>query len=101
MTRALVIEFHQHDWIEGFAAFRPDATTPSPDSRAFCVLNLGSILGTVATGHVPASDVPYIVAESMMHEIIHALEQWAGIEFNEDRVEALLEQYRSSSERQP
>lgn len=90
------IEFHQQDWIPGFAAFNPDATTPPPQSRAFCVLNLGSILATVATGHVEKAEVPYFVAESMMHEIMHALEQWAGVEFSEERVDALLDKYRAS-----
>lgn len=90
------IEFHQHDWIPGFAAFAPDATTPSPDARAFCVLNLGAILAAVETGDLPRADVPYIVAESMMHELMHALEQWAGCEFSEERIEALLDRYRAA-----
>lgn len=91
-----VIEFHQQDWIPGFAAFHPGATTPAPDAKAFCVLNLGSILATVEAGGVPASDVPYFIAESMMHEVMHVLEQWAGAEFSEERVEFLLENYRAS-----
>jgi len=96
MSKLPVIEFHQQDWIPGFAAFLPGATTPTPDARAFCVLNLGSILATVATGDVPAEDVPYFIAESMMHEVMHVLEQWAGTEFSEERIEALLEKYRAS-----
>lgn len=97
MTELPAVEFHQQDWIEGFAAFLPDATTPQPNSRAFCVLNLGAILGMVATGDMPRSEMPYMVAESMMHEIIHVLEQWAGVEFNEERVEALLQKYAASA----
>lgn len=96
MGATLQIEFHQHDWIDGFAAFAPDATTPSPDSKAFCVLNVGAFLAAVEAGDIPTSELPYIVAESMMHEVIHVLEQWAGVEFNEDRVEALLARYRDS-----
>ncbi len=87
------IEFHQHDWLPGFAAFHPGATTPAPDSRAFCVLNLGSMLATVKAGAVPAADLPYFIAESMMHEVVHVIEQWAGVEFSEERVDALLEKY--------
>ncbi|NIX77002.1 hypothetical protein [Microvirga terricola] len=96
MTPLPVIEFHQQDWIPGFAAFLPGATTPAPQARAFCVLNLGSILATVATGDIPASEVPYFIPESMMHEIMHAFEQWAGTEFSEERVEALLAKYRAA-----
>lgn len=84
------IEFRQHDWIPGFAAFEAGSTEPGP---AFCVLNLGSILCGVATGDTPKEDVPYIVAESMMHEIIHAIEEWAGVEFNCERIEGLLTKY--------
>lgn len=93
----LTIEFRQHDWIEGFAALladdQPDFTKP-----AFCVLNLGGLLSLVKMGHAAPEDLPYIIAESMMHEIIHCLEQWAGVEFNEDRVEQLLAQYQASIE---
>jgi len=92
----LKIEFHQHDWIPGFAAFAPGATTPAPDSRAFCVVNLGSLLAAVQAKDLPAADVPYVVAESMMHEVIHVIEQWAGTEFSEDRVEALLSKYAAA-----
>lgn len=93
----LRIEFHQHDWIPGFAAFVPDATSPAPESKAFCVLNLGSLLAAVEDGTVAKSEVPYLVAETMMHEVMHALEQWASAEFNEDRIETILHKYRSAA----
>lgn len=91
-----VVEFHQHDWMEGFAAFLDDGEQFNPDSKAFCVLNLGSLLATVKAGDIPAADLPYVIAESMMHEIIHVLEKWAGQEFSEERVEQLLEKYEAS-----
>lgn len=92
-SREPIIEFYQQDFIPGFAAFLPGATTP--EGNAFCVLNLGSILSTVNTRTVPAADIPYFIAESMMHELMHALEQWAGSEFSEERIEALLAKYRT------
>lgn len=91
---SIKIEFRQQDWIPGFAAFRPSATTP--DGDAFFVLNVGSLMAVVETGDLPREELPYLVAETMMHEIIHALEQWAGVEFSEDRVDALLEKYREA-----
>lgn len=95
--RALpTVEFHQQDWIPGFAAFLPGATTPQPDSRAYCVLNLGSMLSTVAHDDVPVSDLPGFIVESMIHEVGHVLEQWADVEFSEERVEALCEHYRAA-----
>ena len=93
---SLAIEFHQKDFVPGFAAFLPGATTPAPDSRAFCILNIGSLLAGVHMGDVAAAEIPYAVAETMMHEIMHVLEQWAGVEFSEERIEALIERYRAS-----
>jgi hypothetical protein len=93
MQQSISIEVYQHDWIPGFAAFADDGSLKA-DAKAHVVLNLGAILGTVASGDVPAADVPYFVAESIMHEVMHALEDWAGVEFNEGRVDALLEKYR-------
>ena len=97
LTSAPKIEFHQHDWLPGFAAFAPRATTPTPDSRAFCILNLGSILACVQDLNLPKADLPYVIAESMMHEVIHVLEQWAGAEFSEERIDALLERYAEAA----
>lgn len=88
------IEFRQFDWMPGFAGYLDNG---QPNGLAFCTLNLGSILATVDRGDMPAAEVPYMIAESMMHEIIHAIEDWAGVEFNEERVEALLEKYRASA----
>jgi hypothetical protein len=39
------------------------------------------------------SEIPYFIAESMMHEVIHAIEKWADVEFWEERVEALIHKY--------
>ena len=93
---APVVEFHQQDWIPGFAVFLPGATTTPPNSRAFCVLNLGSLMATVASGDVAPSDLPGFVVESLIHEVGHVVEQWAKIEFSEERVEALTEKYRTA-----
>ena len=92
MTPELSIEVYQQDWIPGFAAFADDGSIQE-NAKAHVVINLGSILSTVAQNQVDAKEVPYFVAESIMHEVMHALESWAGVEFSEDRVEALIAQY--------
>lgn len=89
------IHFYQHDWVPAFAAFAPGATTPEPDAKAFCVLNVAAFLESVDCGDLAPSELPYFIAETMMHEVIHVLEQWAGVEFNEERVDALLDRYRA------
>lgn len=94
MRDSISIEIYQHDWLPGFAAFRNDSAVV--DGKAHVVLNIGSLLGMVASGDVDRSELPYIIAESLMHEVVHVLEAWAGVEFNEDRVDALIEKYSAS-----
>ena len=93
------IEFHQADWIPGFAAFVDDGKkfTRDPDSKAFCVLNLGSFLAAIQTGDLSREDLAREVADCMCHEVLHVIEKWCGIEFSEDRVNGLLDKYRDAA----
>ena len=88
----MILEVYQQDWMPGFAAFLDDGSMQK-EAKAAIVLNLGGIIATVATGDVDKKDVPYFVAESIMHEVIHAIEAWADVEFSEERVDELLEKY--------
>jgi len=88
----LSIEIYQQDWIPGFAAFLDDGSVKK--GKAHVCLNVGSLMAAVQAKDVGKNELPYLIAESLMHEIIHAFEAWAGVEFNEDKVEALLEKYR-------
>ena len=94
MKPEINIEVHQKDWIPGFAAFQEGSL--KHEGHAHVVLNLGSILCASAVGHLEKKDVPYFVAESLMHEVIHVLEEWADVEFSEKRVEKLLLEYHKS-----
>ena len=89
----VVLSVHQQDWIPGFANL-----IVAPDWRKtahlMIGLNVGAFMAAVAEKDIEAADVPYLVAESIMHEVIHALEAWAGVEFSEERAEALIEEYR-------
>lgn len=89
------IEVYQHDWLPGFAAFHDDGRIQE-GAKAHVILNLGSLLTAVHAGDLPKEDLPYMVAESLMHEAIHALESWAGVEFSEEKVEALLAKYQET-----
>ena len=88
------ITIYQADWIPGFAAYLHNYSLERP-GKAHVVLNLGSLLSCVAAGDLERDELPYIVAECIMHEVIHVLEAWAGKEFSEERVEALIEKYRA------
>lgn len=86
------IEVYQQDWMPGFAAFLDDGSIRK--GTAHVALNIGALISAVATHDIEKKDLPYVVAESLMHEIVHALEAWAGVEFDEDKVEDLIAQYR-------
>lgn len=85
------IEVHQHDWIPGFAAYYAGSLTKK--SKAHVVLNIGSLLACVEDKQLTKEEIPYVVAECLMHEIIHVLEEWSGVEFNEEKVHRLTEKY--------
>lgn len=86
------IEIYQQDWIPGFAAFRDDHSLEA-SGKAHVVLNLAAFLSTVATEELTKEELPYAIAECLMHEVIHVLEAWARIEFNEKKVDELIIKY--------
>ncbi len=91
----ITVEFRQHDWQPGFASYlaKEDGGF-DPNGPAFCTLNLGAFLSTrEAHGDDHGSFVESI-ADTIVHEVIHVVEAWAGIEFSEQRVEALIARYR-------
>lgn len=94
----IAIHIFQQDWMPGFAAFHDDGCI-SETAKAHVVLNLGSFMSAIQQKALDPKDLPYFVAESLMHEVIHVLEAWANVEFSEDRVEALLTKYREKYER--
>lgn len=89
---APLIEVRQQDWMAGFAGFVVGSM--ETEGPAHIALNLGALIAAVETGDLDPEDLPYVVAESIMHEVVHALEEWAGAEFSEERVRALIEDYR-------
>lgn len=97
-TRKISIEVYQQDWIPGFAAFRDDKTLDA-NGKAHVVLNLGAFLATVVKDDIPVEELPYFIAESIMHEVIHVLEAWAKVEFSEEKVNALINKYSEAAEK--
>ncbi len=95
MKPEIKIEIYQQDWIPGFAAFANNGQIEK-DGTAHVMINIGSLLCAAANGDIENTDLPYIIAECLMHEITHALECWAGVEFSEEKVEELTEKYRAS-----
>lgn len=84
------IKVYQHDWMPGYAAFKVGSTKKP---HAEIALNLGSLLCAVKLNHIEEKEVPYFIAESLMHEIIHVLEEWAGKEFSHRKINSLMKKY--------
>ena len=94
----IVVEFRQHDFTPGFAAYLHQEGKPFPDGKAFCALDLSAFLQAHAeTGETPAH-LAESLADTMVHEVIHVIEAWAGVEFSEARVERLIGAYRRHAE---
>jgi hypothetical protein len=92
MKKPLKVKVYQTDWIPGFSAFIKGSV--KKNAEAIIGLNLISVLGAVELKEIDKKEVPYVVAKLIMHEVIHALEEWADVEFNEKRVEELIEEYK-------
>lgn len=92
--KGCVIEFRKQDWTPGFAAYAPEDGPFQPDPPAFCVLDLSAFLMTFDRSKETPEDLYRTIADSMLHECCHVLEHWLGLEFNEERIEALTAQYR-------
>lgn len=88
----ITIAVYQHDWIPGFAAYKTG--TLSKKAKAHVILNIGSLLRVVAEKKIPKEELPYTIAECLMHEVIHVLQEWAGAEFSEDKVDELIAKYQ-------
>jgi hypothetical protein len=81
------------DWIPGFAAYQKGSLTAK--GKAHVVINLGGLLATVKARAVKPKEVPYFVSKCLLHEIVHALQEWAGQAFSEKKVQGLIEKYEA------
>lgn len=80
----------QADGVEGFAFYKVGSVK---DNRCIIGLNVETFVACVAMGQIKIKDLPYIIAESIMHEVIHALEDWAKVEFSHRKVNKLIQAY--------
>lgn len=92
------IEIYQQDWSPGFASYMTDGTL-NKTAKAHVMLNVGGLLSAVANKDIDKAELPYYVTELLLHEFTHVIEEWAGVEFNEEKVEALIERYKKKYEK--
>lgn len=82
----------QADGIDGFACYL--ANSVRKNRRCIIGLNIEAFMSAVACKDLRRQDIPYVMAETIMHEVIHALEDWAKVEFSHRKVNKLIEAYR-------
>ena len=80
----------QADGVDGFAFYKVGSVK---DNRCIIGLNVEAFVASVAMGQTKLKDLPYLLAESIMHEVIHALEDWAKVQFSHRKVNKLLKDY--------
>jgi hypothetical protein len=91
MEKNIIIKVCQNDIIPGFGGYLEGSVK---EGAPLIMINIKDIISLVEEGSFFSEDIPYVVADTIMHEVIHALEEWAGVEFNEDKIETLLFEYR-------
>ena len=84
------VDIVQADGVEGFAFYKVGSVK---DNRCIIGLNVEAFVASVGFGQVKIKDLPYFLAESIMHEVIHALEDWAKVKFSHRKVNKMLKAY--------
>jgi hypothetical protein len=82
----------QADGIKGFACYLPDSVRKN--KRCIIGLNVFAFIAAIAMKQLRRKDIPYLMAECIMHEVIHAFEDWAKVEFSHRKVNKLINVYR-------
>jgi predicted ATP-grasp superfamily ATP-dependent carboligase len=65
--------------------------------RCLIGLNVNAFLAAVHSKDLSPRELPYTIAETIMHEIMHALEDWAKVEFSHRRINKLINEYRKQA----
>lgn len=86
------VDIIQADGIDGFGCYLQNSVRKN--KRCIIGVNVEALMAAVAMKDLKVEDVPYIFAETIMHEVIHSLEDWAKVEFSHKKVDKLIAAYR-------
>jgi len=95
---SIKIRVYQTNFSPGFAFYQAGKRISST-GKALVGLDIGNLLGLVKSKDIAPKELPYFVAQVLMHEVFHALEDWARVEFNEKRVDQLVAKYEKEAKR--
>lgn len=87
-SRSFVISAIRYDKMNAFGAY----LSPSiKNGKGLVFLNIEGTIGACLENDINPKE---LIVETLMHEVGHALEQWYDIEFSENRMEEIIEEYR-------
>lgn len=92
------IRVYQTNFSPGFAFYQSGGNL-TKTGKAIVGLDIGNLLGLVKSKDVRPKELPHFVAQVLMHEVFHVLEEWPGVEFNEKRVDKLISQYEKEAKK--
>lgn len=96
---SIKIEVYQQDWIPGFMAFLNNEADnyelTDLEIKPKMMINIGAFMAAVASKDIEKENLPYFIAETIMHEIIHVLEKLFKVEFNEEKIHKLINDYQT------
>lgn len=87
----LHIRIEKDDEIPAFAGF---AYHPDQGDERLVLLN---VFASFMAARDAGESVKEIMVESLMHEFGHILEEWFGLEFSEERIEAIVQSYQQAN----
>lgn len=91
----------RHDEMEGVGAYLSPSIKEETGGRI--MLNVECLFNDMIDEdgnavQLEPSDIPDAIIETLMHEFGHALEEYFGKEFNEERIEGIVDKWRNERE---
>lgn len=92
MEKKITVSIIRHDEMDAFGAYGAKSIH-SPEG-GIILLNVDATFNTAAKYNLDAKN---LMIETLAHEFAHALEDALGLEFDEERVESIVNNYRTKA----
>jgi len=89
VTNRFKITAVRHDDMDAFGAYA--SSSIESEEGGLVLLNVEGTIGTCMEHDIEPKQM---IIEMLMHEFGHALEEWYECDFDEDRIERIIESYR-------
>lgn len=92
MEKKITVSIIRHDEMDAFGAYGAKSIH-SPEG-GIILLNVDATFNAAAEYNLDAKN---LMIETLAHEFAHALEEALGLEFDEERVESIVNSYRAKA----